>query len=93
MPLDRFSTYLQITPTNRHSTTDLYAQAWALFEFFMQKKPAQLRDYLGELSRTKPGFRENSSLKNEFVRHFGIPGLLEPEWQQFIDKLHQNPSP
>lgn len=67
--------------------TVTYAQSWAMFKFLFQRRPEQLRRYLGSLAVLPPGARSSEAMRREFVAAFGSVGDLEMEWADFLDGL------
>ncbi len=84
MPLSEFATMVQITPSQARSANDLYAQAWALFNFMFQTRPAQLRQYLSKLSAQDPGPKDESVLYEEICNSFGSMRALDAAWQAYL---------
>jgi len=67
--------------------TDVYAQAWGLFQFLCERRTEALRKYLSGLHELEPGYRDQRTLACEFVAAFGSLDQVDRQWQQFLEDL------
>lgn len=87
MPLSEALVLTRVPVHDPHAVSVVYAQAWGLFKFFYQQRPAELARYLHTLARLEPGARDPETLRREVVAAFGPIADLQEQWCQFLDNL------
>jgi len=90
MPLDSFATLVNIPPSGQHAANDLYAQAWGLFKFLFQNRPAGLKSYLTALAELDAGSRDRRTMELEFTSAFGSIQRLDRSWTRYLDSLQKH---
>ncbi len=89
--LEEFVGFTRLVPGNGHEPRDVYAQAWGLFNFLYNYRPAQLRQYLAALARLEPGRRSERTLRAEFEAAFGPIESIELAWRRYLQGLDRPP--
>ncbi len=83
IPLAEFITMTRL-PVDGGLHKDIYAQAYGLFNFLRKEHSGELKNYLTELYKLEPGWRNAQRLQWEFVSAFGPADELEGAWLRFI---------
>ncbi len=79
--------FISISRCQSANAIDVYAQAWGVFQFLLEHKPQQLKNYFENLNNSKPGYKSDRTLYREFCQAFGDPENLEYQWEIFLSKL------
>jgi hypothetical protein len=88
LPLDEFVTVTRLPPDNEAvSDREVYAEAWGLFRFLFEEHGGQLKTYLAALAGLPRGWRDDDTLRREFIAAFGPIGPLEESWTRFLGKI------
>jgi hypothetical protein len=84
LPLTQLATTVELAAGVERG--DWYGQAWGLFHWLYQTKPAELRRYRALLNqRNRHATAE--TLKEDFESAFGSIATLEPQWQRWVYNL------
>jgi hypothetical protein len=89
MPLESFVKLVRVPNGGPEIANDLYAEAWALFNFLFKTRPAELRAYLNHLNTLETGPRSPEALYHEFTSAFGSMGAVERSWLDYMDALQE----
>jgi len=85
IPLEKFISMSRLDQED--NAIDVYAQAWGFFDFLCERKAMSLKRYFSDLYDNKPGFRDQKTICNEFIRAFGSMDQLELQWKNFLEVL------
>ena len=84
MKLDKFVTMTTLPVNDAQRVSELYAQAYGLFQFLFKKRHDQMRKYLEKLSKIPPGNRQVNALRAEFIDAFGPIDTVEDQFTTWI---------
>jgi hypothetical protein len=90
MPLEEFVTLVQIAPGQAAAANDLYAQAWGLFNFLLNNRRTELRNYLRSVQQAEPEPRPTQTMLREFTDAFGSLERLDQSWRQYLESSPAN---
>jgi hypothetical protein len=85
IPLNEFISMSSLNETV--PAVNAYAQAWGLFQFLIENNRNSLKKYLASLYKREPGWRDEQTLSNEFIKSFGSPEELNTHWMMFLEQL------
>jgi hypothetical protein len=84
MPLEQFITATKL-PAGEDARGEFYAQAWGLFHYLYNTKPARLVAF-GEALAQKRGRPGEAELRRVFAETIGEPGVVERGFRSYILK-------
>lgn len=84
MKLDDFITMVTLPTDDAQRVSELYAQAYGLFQFLFKKRHDQMQQYLEKLSKIPPGDRHVKALRAEFIDAFGPIRTVEDQFTTWI---------
>ncbi len=87
VPLTEFVTLSRINPGDGRAISDIYAQCWGLFQFLMAEYPSQTSRYLKLLAEGEAGYRDEWTMRREFVAAFGPIWKVERKWHDYVADL------
>ena len=87
MDVEQFITLCRVTPSPDRTISDLYAQCWGFFAFLMQEHRAELVQYMQRLAKMDAGFRDEWTMRREFVAAFGPVRQIEQAWHDHLAEL------
>ena len=87
VPIEEFITLSRINPGEDRSISDIYAQCWGFFAFLMEHHQPQLVKYLQRLAVMDKGYRNEWSMRREFVACFGPVSQIEQKWQEHLRRV------
>jgi hypothetical protein len=87
VPLSEFVTLSRINPGDGRAISDIYAQCWGLFQFLMDEYPSQTGRYMKLLADAEAGYRDEWSMRREFVAAFGPIWKVERKWNDYVQRL------
>jgi hypothetical protein len=89
-PLGRFVAVTRIEP-GAGMISDTYAQCWGLFQFLLSEHPRELARYMESLAQSEAGWRDEWTMRQEFVQAFGSIGSLERRWHAYLARVCDEP--
>lgn len=88
VPLRQFITVTRLPADDSALTSrEVYAEAWALFRFLFEQHGHELAAYLAAVSDSPTGWRDELTLRREFVAAFGSVSNLEESWTRFLHSV------
>jgi len=87
MPLGQFAILVNPPTDDADRISQLYAQAYGLFQFLFKKRHNQMRQYLRTLSEIESGQRSKAQLEKEFADAFGPIDELERQFHTWLRQI------